>query len=62
MKKLSAFIFIITTAFVLQGCVHKIVTVPVGLAYKATKGVVKGTVAVGKAIIPGDSDDDKKKD
>ncbi|MER1973115.1 MAG: NF038104 family lipoprotein [Psychrobacter alimentarius] len=44
----------------MQACVHKIVTVPAKIAYKTTKGVVKGTVAVGKAIIPGDSDDDKK--
>ena len=26
----------------LQGCIHKIVTVPVKIAYKTTKGVVKG--------------------
>ena len=44
----------------IQGCVHKLVTVPVKVAYKTTKGVVKGTVAVGKAIIPGGKDDDKK--
>ena len=25
----------------LQGCIHKIVTVPVKIAYKTTKGVVK---------------------
>lgn len=56
MKKLSTLMLIITTAFILQGCVHKIVTVPAKIAYKTTKGVVKGTVAVGKAIIPGDSD------
>ena len=60
MKKLSTLIFIITTAFILQGCVHKIVTVPVKVAYKTTTAVVKGTVAVGKAIIPGDSDKDKE--
>ncbi len=30
----------------LQGCIHKIVTVPVKVAYKTTKGVVKGTAAV----------------
>lgn len=56
MKKLSTLMLIITTAFILQGCVHKIVTVPAKIAYKTTKGVVKGTVAVGKAIIPGDGD------
>ena len=42
----------------LQGCIHKIVTVPVKIAYKTTKGVVKGTVAVVDAVIP-DSDDEK---
>ena len=61
MKKLSI-IMLLASTFLLQACVHKIVTVPVKVAYKTTKGVVKGTVAVGKAIIPGDSDDDKKDD
>ncbi|EME53481.1 hypothetical protein G347_15865 [Acinetobacter baumannii MSP4-16] len=42
----------------LQGCVYKLVTVPVGIAYKTTKGVVKGTAAVVGAVIP--DDDDKK--
>ena len=59
MKKLPTFLFVITTAIMLQGCVHKIVTVPVKVAYKTTKGVVKGTVAVAKAVIPGDSNDKK---
>lgn len=35
---------------VLQGCVHKLVTVPVKVAYHTTKGVVKGTVAVADAL------------
>lgn len=61
MKKLHL-VLILSSLFLLQACVHKIVTVPVKVAYKTTKGVVKGTVAVGKAIIPGDSDDDKKED
>lgn len=61
MKKLQL-IAIITSLFFLQACVHKLVTVPVKVAYKTTKGIAKGTVAVGKAIIPGDSDDDKKDD
>ncbi|MDN5802848.1 MAG: NF038104 family lipoprotein, partial [Psychrobacter sp.] len=52
MKKLQ-FIVIITSVFMLQACVHKIVTVPAKVVYKTTKGVVKGTAAVGKAIIPG---------
>ena len=59
MKKLSL-IAILASMFLLQACVHKIVTVPVKVAYKTTKGVDKGTVAVTKAIIPGDSDDDKE--
>jgi len=61
MKKMHL-IVILTSIFLLQACVHKIVTVPAKIAYKTTKGVVKGTVAVGKAIIPGDSNDDKKDD
>ena len=59
MKKLTTLLFLLTTAVILQGCVHKIVTVPVKVAYKTTKGVVKGTVAVTKAVIPVDSDDKK---
>lgn len=48
--------------FMLQGCIHKVVTVPVKVAYKTTKGVVKGTAAVVGAVIPdGDDKDDKKK-
>lgn len=59
---------ILSCLFFLQGCIHKIVTVPVKVAYKTTKGVVKGTVAVVGAVIPdGDDDEDsvknkKKKD
>lgn len=63
MKPFALIIMLISTLF-LQACVHKIVTVPAKVAYKTTKGVVKGTVAVGKAIIPGgddDEDDDKGK-
>jgi hypothetical protein len=41
----------------LQGCITKIVTVPVKVAYKATKGVVKGTVAVVGAVVPHGHDD-----
>lgn len=51
-------IVIIASVFLLQACVHKIVTVPAKVAYKTTKGVVKGTVAVGKAVIPGGKDSD----
>lgn len=60
MKKLPL-IAILISSLLLQACVHKIVTVPAKIAYKTTKGVVKGTVAVGKAIIPGDSDSKKDK-
>lgn len=59
MKKLTL-LTIIISSIMIQGCVHKLVTVPVKVAYKTTKGIVKGTVAVGKAIIPGGKDDDKK--
>lgn len=47
---------IAVSIFFLQGCIHKIVTVPVKIAYKTTKGVVKGTVAVVGAVIPDDDD------
>ena len=36
--------------FILQGCIHKVVTVPAKVAYKTTKYAVKGTAAVGAAI------------
>ena len=49
------------TCTLLSACVHKVVTVPAKIAYKTTKGVVKGTVAIGKAIIPNDSNDKKDK-
>ena len=42
----------------LQGCIHKLVTVPVKVVYKTTKGVVKGTAAVVGAIIPDGDDED----
>lgn len=58
MKTFPLIVILISTLF-LQACVHKIVTVPAKIAYKTTKGVVKGTVAVGKAIIPGSEDDDE---
>ncbi len=54
---------VVACVLFLQGCIHKIVTVPVKVAYKTTKGVVKGTAAVVGAVIPdGDEDDKKKKD
>lgn len=46
----------------LQGCIHKVVTVPVKVAYKTTKVAVKGTAAVVGAVIPdGDDEDEKSK-
>lgn len=57
---------VVACVLFLQGCIHKIVTVPVKVAYKTTKGVVKGTAAVVGAVIPeGDDEEensDKKKD
>lgn len=57
---------VITCMIFLQGCIHKLVTVPVKVAYKTTKGVVKGTAAVVGAVIPDGDDEDesdqKKKD
>ncbi|WP_109440781.1 NF038104 family lipoprotein [Acinetobacter haemolyticus] len=50
---------IVVCMSLLQGCIHKVVTVPVKVAYKTTKGVVKGTAAVVGAVIP-DGDEDEK--
>ncbi len=56
-------LLVLLSVFSLQGCIHKVVTVPVKVAYKTTKGVVKGTAAVAGAVIPdGDDEDDKEKD
>ena len=52
---------IVACVLFLQGCIHKIVTVPVKVAYKTTKGVVKGTAAVVGAVIP-DGDDEEESD
>ncbi|WP_411687346.1 NF038104 family lipoprotein [Acinetobacter indicus] len=53
---------ILACMFMLQGCIHKVVTVPVKVAYKTTKGVVKGTAAVVGAVIPdGDEEGESKK-
>ncbi|WP_197708911.1 NF038104 family lipoprotein [Psychrobacter sp. YP14] len=52
MKKLTL-LTILISSLMLQACVHKLVTVPVKVAYKTTKGVVKGTAAVTRAVIPG---------
>ncbi len=57
---------VVACVLFLQGCIYKVVTVPVKVAYKTTKGVVKGTVAVVGAVIPDgendESDSEKKQD
>jgi hypothetical protein len=59
---------VIACVLFLQGCIYKLVTVPVKIAYKTTNGVVKGTAAVVGAVIPDGDDEDtdtdskKKKD
>lgn len=53
---------VIACMLLLQGCITKIVTVPVKVAYKTTKGVVKGTAAVVGAVIPDGDDEDGESD
>lgn len=53
---------ILATVILLQGCITSIVTVPVKIAYKTTKGVVKGTAAVVRAVTPDGDDKDKSND
>lgn len=53
---------VIACVLFLQGCIHKLVTVPVKVAYKTTKGVVKGTAAVVGAVIPDGDDEDPDTD
>lgn len=62
MKKLSLILSLSLSALILQGCVHKVVTVPVKVAYKTTKGVVKGTAKVVGAVIPDGDKKDKDED
>ena len=45
-----------------QGCVYKLVTVPVKAVYTVGKYTVKGTAAVVGAVIPDGDDDDTKSD
>ena len=52
---------VLSCILLLQGCIHKVVTVPVKVAYKTTKGVVKGTAAVVGAVIPDGDDEEKQK-
>ncbi|GAB3043843.1 hypothetical protein GCM10027155_05930 [Acinetobacter apis] len=56
---MTKLICVLAAMLMLQGCITSVVTFPVKVAYKATKGVVKGTAAVVGAVIP-DGDDDKK--
>ncbi|MDO4895866.1 MAG: NF038104 family lipoprotein [Moraxella sp.] len=58
MKSFFVIFMLIFGATCLTGCVHKLVTVPTKVAYKTTKGVVKGTTAVVKAVVPDGDDDD----
>ena len=55
-------VLIVASVFLVQGCITKIVTVPVKVAYKTTKGVVKGTAAVVGAIIPDGEEEDSSKE
>ena len=52
---------VILCGLLLQGCIHKLVTVPLGVAYSTTKVAVKGTAAVVGAVIP-DGDDESESD
>ena len=61
MKAITSILIIVGCTLMLQGCVYKLVTVPVVLLIKRLKGVVKGTAAVVGAVIPDGDDDDKKK-
>lgn len=56
---MAKLVLVFASVLLLQGCITSVVTLPVKVAYKTTKGVVKGTTAVVKAAIPdGDKDDD----
>lgn len=56
------FLAVVACVLFLQGCIHKVVTVPVKVAYKTTKVAVKGTAAVVGAVIPdGDDEEEQQK-
>lgn len=59
-KKNTIIVAVLLGSLALTGCVHKVVTVPVKVAYKTTKGVVKGTAAVVRAVTPDGDKKDKK--
>lgn len=52
MKK---FALSILCVFLMTGCVHKVVTAPIKVAYKTTKGVVKGTAKIAKKVVSSDN-------
>ena len=53
-------LLMLCSCLLLQGCVYKIVTVPVKAVYTVGKYTVKGTAAVVGAVIPDGDDDDTK--
>ncbi|MBP7218354.1 MAG: NF038104 family lipoprotein [Acinetobacter sp.] len=53
---------LLSCVILLQGCVHRLVTVPVKVAYKTTKGAVKGTAVVVGAVIPDGEEDAQNED
>lgn len=59
---MTKWVCVIATMLLLQGCITSVVTLPVKVAYKTTKGVVKGTTAVVRAAIPDGDDHEDKKD
>ena len=59
---MSKVLIVLASMLLLQGCITKLVTVPVGIAYDVTKGAVKGTAAVVGAIIPDDDEEDEEKE
>lgn len=62
MNRIMKLFALLSCVILLQGCVHKLVTVPVKVAYKTTKGVVKGTAVVVGAVIPDGEEDAQNED
>ena len=52
---------IVACMLVLQGCIHTVVSGPVIVAYKSTKGVVKGAAAGVGAVSPDGDDEEESK-
>ncbi|WP_066800042.1 NF038104 family lipoprotein [Moraxella oblonga] len=61
MKKSLCLFMLTLSALLLQGCIHKVVTTPVKVAYKTTKGVVKGTAKAINALTDDDEEENNKK-